>query len=294
MGDASGLTFGQVDAVLARFAEIDPGEKSRATWRTRVKQWQKPPFNFPAGTKVGRGRKAVYGADQFFQLAMAVQLQRIGLPPERAIAATERFWHINSVAIADALTCYSRLDPHEHWIMFRIENYAKLQNPELKSKQGIVMLCKLFSSKEVWAEAEWLAGQRVKEPATEDVLQQFMFKLADGVTDAIIVDLDLFLRRIITCLIAENLSLAIFSEDILRWLKSAPDTVSRFHKEPKGRKPNAPELYPSTPFPRITNGQFIADIVAALGEDPKQSLSVKEVVHWEKKYLHLDQPEGNE
>jgi hypothetical protein len=83
-----GLTFGQLEDLLARYASVHPIQRRKL--RARLQQWQK--MKFPEGVNVGRGTKATYGATQIFQLVFLLSLLKVGLPPERAQEAVKFAW----------------------------------------------------------------------------------------------------------------------------------------------------------------------------------------------------------
>lgn len=76
------LTFAQVEHVLSQCQNIR--EERRSAFANRLKNYQKA--EFPAGINTGRGRAASYGVGHLWQLAVALELNQLGLAPERAIA----------------------------------------------------------------------------------------------------------------------------------------------------------------------------------------------------------------
>ena len=71
----------------------------RSAFANRLKNYQKA--GFPEGINTGRGRAASYGVGHLLQLAVALELNQLGLTPERAVAAILSDLH--NVAMAAAL-----------------------------------------------------------------------------------------------------------------------------------------------------------------------------------------------
>jgi hypothetical protein len=73
------LTFGEVEARLARIHEIS--NEKRTQFQARLRNFQK--HGIPAGVGSGRGRVALYEPGQVLELALALELTQLGLLPER-------------------------------------------------------------------------------------------------------------------------------------------------------------------------------------------------------------------
>jgi hypothetical protein len=75
------LSFAQVEEVLSSCHKIR--EDRRSAFANRLKNYQKA--EFPHGINTGRGRAASYNVGHLWQLAVALELNQIGLNPEQAI-----------------------------------------------------------------------------------------------------------------------------------------------------------------------------------------------------------------
>ncbi|MGI8705982.1 MAG: hypothetical protein ACR2JJ_09350 [Sphingomicrobium sp.] len=73
------LTFGEVEARLARLHEIS--SEKRTQFQARLRNFQK--HGIPAGVRSGRGRVVHYEPGQVLELALALELTQLGLLPER-------------------------------------------------------------------------------------------------------------------------------------------------------------------------------------------------------------------
>jgi hypothetical protein len=73
------LTFGEVEARLARLHEIS--SEKRTQFQARLRNFQK--HGIPAGGGSGRGRVVHYGPGNVMELALALELTQLGLLPER-------------------------------------------------------------------------------------------------------------------------------------------------------------------------------------------------------------------
>lgn len=76
------LTFGQVEHVLAAGQNIR--EDRRSAFANRLKNYQKS--GFPEGINTGRGKAATYQVGHVLLLGLALELNQLGLNPERAVA----------------------------------------------------------------------------------------------------------------------------------------------------------------------------------------------------------------
>ncbi len=76
------LSFGELEGFLALLHEVAP-EKHGAL-KARMKHLQR--LGWPVGANRGRGAKEGYGVDQSLSLAMAFEMLRLGMTPERVLA----------------------------------------------------------------------------------------------------------------------------------------------------------------------------------------------------------------
>ncbi len=101
--DWKGLSFADLEMLLITSMQID--QERRATFVSRLKQWQK--MNFPEMERVGKGSRAVYSLEHVFQLQTLIRLLELGLSPERGIGLIKRHWpglRLGYVAAFGAIT----------------------------------------------------------------------------------------------------------------------------------------------------------------------------------------------
>jgi hypothetical protein len=72
----------QVEDILADVHMIEPSK--RAAFSARMRHLQR--LEFPAGTNVGKGRRAAYGFSEIVLLAVAFELLQLGITPERIVS----------------------------------------------------------------------------------------------------------------------------------------------------------------------------------------------------------------
>lgn len=92
------LSFGAVEKVLAFSNNIR--EDRRSAFANRLKNYQKA--GFPAGVNTGRGRVANYSLGHLLQLSLALQLNQLGLNPDRSIAVIQSDMHRVAMAFSHA------------------------------------------------------------------------------------------------------------------------------------------------------------------------------------------------
>lgn len=73
--------FAQVEQALAGMHRV--ASEKRSAFQGRLKHYQKQ--QFPAGINTGRGRAATYYVSHAVQLALALEMNQVGLNPERTI-----------------------------------------------------------------------------------------------------------------------------------------------------------------------------------------------------------------
>lgn len=81
LNDAITWTFGELEAVLATVHDID--QTKRTAFQSRLKNFHR--LNYPIGFQATKGRAAAYSPLQIIDMALAVEMTQLGLPPERAI-----------------------------------------------------------------------------------------------------------------------------------------------------------------------------------------------------------------
>lgn len=220
-----GLSFGEVRNVLAYSALIHPDQEE--AFVARIKQWQKSPYNFPKGTNVGKGVRAVYGADQFFQLAFVIELLRIGLPPERAILFTESMWLAVSTAIYDTLVCMGGAARHQHYLTVRIESLAGLQVKEHPGKYGYYLSVGTLTSRDF--QLAFPDHDFVQLPGQRPEFARAWTRVHRSLRGDIILELDSWLVLVLRAMKECGIHLSVFSADLAKWKKLAPKSHARFH-----------------------------------------------------------------
>jgi hypothetical protein len=107
------LSFGQIERVLAATENIR--HDRRSAFANRLKNYQKA--SFPEGINTGRGRAARYGIGHVLQLGLALELNQLGLTPERAAAVINSDMH--SVAMTfSAAASETRHSLRRPWFLY--------------------------------------------------------------------------------------------------------------------------------------------------------------------------------
>lgn len=73
-------TFGELEAELANVHGID--DTKRTAFQSRLKNFHR--LGFPAGFKAAKGRATQYSPLQIAEMALALEMTQLGLPPDRA------------------------------------------------------------------------------------------------------------------------------------------------------------------------------------------------------------------
>lgn len=73
-------TFGELESVLANVHGID--QSKRTAFQSRLKNFHR--LGYPLGFRAVKGKAATYTPLQIIEMAMAVEMTQLGLPPERA------------------------------------------------------------------------------------------------------------------------------------------------------------------------------------------------------------------
>lgn len=81
MSDEIAWTFGELESVLASVHFID--QSKRTAFQSRLKNFHR--LGYPLGFKAVKGKAATYTPLQILEMALAVEMTQLGLPPERAI-----------------------------------------------------------------------------------------------------------------------------------------------------------------------------------------------------------------
>lgn len=80
MDEAITWSFGELDGVLAGVHRIDATK--RTAFQSRLKNFHR--LNYPIGFSATKGKAATYTPLQIIDMALAVEMTQLGLPPERA------------------------------------------------------------------------------------------------------------------------------------------------------------------------------------------------------------------
>lgn len=238
-----GLSFGQVQAALMRCADIHPTKEK--AFEARVKQWQKAPHFFPKGTNTGKGRRADYGAAQFFQLAFAVELQSIGLPPDRAILVTETMWErVLRTAVYDVLVCKAGSAHHRHHLAVQLDSFGGLRVADHAGKLGFNLDMVCFTSRDL--EMLFREPDVGSDPAADEELtrqrREARFLARVVLRSDIVIEMDTFVLRLLMTLKDVAGDAGVFADEIRTWGATASQSTSRFHGPVAG--PSLRELEP--------------------------------------------------
>ena len=80
MDEAFTWSFGELEGVLAGVHGIDATK--RTAFQSRLKNFHR--LNYPLGFRATKGKAAAYSPLQIIDMALAVEMTQLGLPPERA------------------------------------------------------------------------------------------------------------------------------------------------------------------------------------------------------------------
>lgn len=257
---AKTMTYGRMEAALFRFLSIHPDRQD--AMRSRMKQWRDR-LNFPAGLKVGKGVRAEYGADEYFQYCFLGDLLGLGLTPERGILIIEKLWSDISNAIYDTMVCLAGHADHKHYLSVVINTLAGLQEADHPGKLGYWLQVGGFTSRDLEI-ANVRSTQQLLGMTVADC-NRARRRVAAGMRADVIMDLDSFVA---TALFALNNYQGVFpprnpeeeaafregvffmSEGVKKW-RYTGDTMrgaSLFHDpeptdyEASGPLPEDPEL----------------------------------------------------
>lgn len=82
------FTFGQIEEILATIHNI--AEDRRVAFQGRLKHLQR--WNFPTGSKPGKGRSLSYTVDHLFMMVMALELIQAGMTPKVIVDRINSLW----------------------------------------------------------------------------------------------------------------------------------------------------------------------------------------------------------
>lgn len=202
------LSFSEASFILGLMANIAP-EKAE-TFKSRLKQWQKR--GFPAGTQVGKGVKAEYGATQIFQLILMVKLLKVGLTPERAQTVVETAWPAFRDGFAEALVCAANDEPHLHYFMIQLDALSELSDP---GSDHMHIFVDIFTTDEML----WTWEPPV-EDLTDDERRQYDFSsslVKNRMALSITLEIDSILVWLWAALSAVKKTPDLFADDLVQW-----------------------------------------------------------------------------
>ena len=81
-------TFGQLEARLAELYEID--DSKRTAFQSRLKNFHR--LRYPIGFQSRKGKAALYRPGLIFEMALAIEMTQLGLPPERTVDVLAFNW----------------------------------------------------------------------------------------------------------------------------------------------------------------------------------------------------------
>lgn len=80
MAESIAWTFGELESVLAAVHGID--QTKRTAFQSRLKNFHR--LGYPLGFRAVKGKAATYTPLQIIEMALAIEMTQLGLPPERA------------------------------------------------------------------------------------------------------------------------------------------------------------------------------------------------------------------
>lgn len=113
-------TFGQLEARLSELYDID--DDKRTAFQSRLKNFHR--LRYPMGFATQKGKAALYSPGTIFEMALAVELTQLGLPPERTVNVLSFNWFPTLMSAKIAAT--GLLDQP---LGFDVESDSPLHNP---------------------------------------------------------------------------------------------------------------------------------------------------------------------
>lgn len=207
------MSYGEVEAALFRFLVIHP--EREGTMRARMKQWRDRQ-DFPVGMKVGKGSRAEYGADAYFQYCFLGDLLKIGMTPERGILITKKLWPDISNAIYDAMLCVAGRADHRHYLSISVNTLAGMQEIDHPGELGFWLQIGGFTSRDLEIATASTAAQ-LGRISTRDIVRARR-RVGISMRADLIMELDTFVA---TALFALNNYQGVFppptDEDLERF-----------------------------------------------------------------------------
>lgn len=95
MSSSFAMTFAELANALADIHCID--DAKQPAFRSRLKNFHR--LSFPIGLHMSKGKTATYGVGHMVEMALAVELTQLGLPPERVVRVLTLNWYPAAMAI---------------------------------------------------------------------------------------------------------------------------------------------------------------------------------------------------
>lgn len=90
------VTFAELAAALAVVHDIV--EEKRTAFNARLKNFHR--LKFPIGLQTSKGKTATYGVGHVVEMALAVEMTQLGLPPERVVRVLTLNWYPAAMAFS--------------------------------------------------------------------------------------------------------------------------------------------------------------------------------------------------
>lgn len=119
------FSFATVERVLAYAHRV--GDDRRSAFKSRLQHLQKR--GFPAGTKTGRGRAASYSVEHVIKIALLLELNQMGIAPERALWILRLDMSRAKMAVRMALRTMLSGDPLPMFLTFDPGGLDDLKHP---------------------------------------------------------------------------------------------------------------------------------------------------------------------
>jgi hypothetical protein len=97
-------TFGELESMLSHIHEID--DTRRTAFQARLKNFHR--LHYPLGFKSEKGKTSYYSPSDFFQMALALELTQLGLPPDRTVNVLVRGMFATCMAVRMAASSLIR------------------------------------------------------------------------------------------------------------------------------------------------------------------------------------------
>lgn len=238
------LTFGQVTDILMLANGIP--EERRATFVSRLKQWQK--MGFPERVNVGRGVKVGYGASQLYQLALHMRLLALGLTPERAQRVIRAAWPRLVGSILE--TTLRRANGGQEYLYLLIQYDALTDLKDPGSSHEHIYVYPTYD----WMIADAFAGVDDLEGDDLATFEAFQIGLRNAMVNALVLEIDSIVMRVWAAMTKLDLPASELSADFREWAEESLE---------KEKADEARPLPPMTYHDSLAGVQFCAGCFAS-------------------------------